>query len=66
MRTATLAGKAFLDVDVSEKLQNVTNINRLEVESLEMLCVVTLCCCHEDFWEGVRTDGPWSIKTSEL
>ena len=47
VRSETLAGKTFFDVAVSEKLQNVTNINLLDVESLNMLCFVTFCCCHE-------------------
>ena len=55
---------------VSEKLENVININLLEVGSPEMLCFVS---CYEDFWVfGVgggitgSPDGPWSIKSSEL
>ena len=56
MRSETLAGKALFDVAVSEKLQNVTNMSLLEVESLEMLCFVTFCCCHEDFLGGDRTE----------
>ena len=70
MRSETLAGKAFFDVGVSEKLENVINVSLLVVGSLNLLCFVTFCCCHEDFGvlgEGAgRTDGPWSIKTSEL
>ena len=57
----------MFDVAVSDKLQNVTNVSLLEVESLKMLCFVTFSCCHEVLGEGAgRTDGPWSIKTSEL
>ena len=65
MRSETLVGKSFFHVAVSEKLVNVTNISLLEVESLNMFCFVTFCCCHEDFLGG-GSDGPWSIKTSEL
>ena len=57
------------DAAISEKLENVININLLEVVSLKMLCFVTCSCCHEGF--GVRghgrTDGRTDlIKTSEL
>ena len=66
MKSETLAGKTFFDVAVSEKLENVININILEVVSLKMLCFVMFSCCHEGFWvrgHGGRTD---LIKTSEL
>ena len=58
MRSETLAGKWFFDVAVSEKLENVININLLEVVSLTMLCFVTFSGCHEDFWGGAGPSGP--------
>ena len=57
MRSETLAGKWFFDVAVSEKLENVININMLEVVSLKMRCFVTCSCCQDDFWEGVDPTG---------
>ena len=51
----TLAGKAFFDVAVLQKLANVININRLEVVNLNMLCFVTFSCCHEDLLGGGHT-----------
>ena len=56
----------FFDVAVSEKLQTVTNIIMFEVETLEMLCFVRVCCCHEDFGVLGGVVAALTIKTSEL